>query len=205
MSQRALYFGNGGDESMFGSSPVVWGQPSPIAWGSPYPQQVFSGDPDYEILGAYEILGSPVTSPAAKSAASALIAAKQAGAKVVTQTSPRREYQQVLPCTSLAVGAGLARDISLNPQRPFRAEKFRASSTHTAPFFEITAYSIGQDNQFVGPGGIPCDLFSEVALYSQIEAYTANLGNLITLTVRNLDLVNARDFRAAFFGTSLGN
>jgi hypothetical protein len=190
---RNLYFGN--DQADFGSSPVVWGNPG---------LQVFAGDPDYEIMGAYEIMGSPTASPAAKAAAGALIQAKAMGGKAVGQYQPRREYSQTLPCTSLAIAAGATRDIQLNPQRPFRPEKFRASSTHTAPFFVITAYSIGQDNQFVGPGSIPCDLFSEVALYSQIEAYTANLGNLITLTVQNID-VNIRDFRAAFFGTSLGN
>lgn len=185
-----LYFGN--DEAAFGS-------PSPVVWGAPH--QSFAGDPDYEILGAYEILGDPSATPLAKNAAQALLQAK---GKVVTTTSPRREYSQVLPCTSLAITTGAVREIQLNPQRPFRPEKFRASSTHTAPFFVLTAYSIGQDNQFVGPGSIPCDLFSEVALYSQVEAYTANLGSLITLTVQNID-ANTRDFRAAFFGTSLGN
>jgi hypothetical protein len=182
---------------------LYFGAASPVVWGQSYPQ-VFAGDPDYEIMGAYEIMGSPTASPAAKAAANALIAAKQMGGKVVQQQQPRREYNQTLPCTSLAIGAGLTRDIQLNPQRPFRPEYFRASSTHTAPFFVITAYSIGQDNQFVGPGSIPCDLFSEVALHSQVEAYTANLGNLITLTVQNID-TNTRDFRAAFFGTALGN
>lgn len=204
-----LYFGSTNDEVDFGGSgPVVWGQPGPVVWGQPglavygSPRSAFGAD--YEILGAYEILGDASSSPAAKSAASALLAARQMGGSAVLQQTPRREYKQVLPCTSLAIGAGLTRDISLTPQRPFRAEKFRASSTHTAPFFVITAYSIGQDNQFVGPGSIPVDLFSEVALYSQIEAYTANLGNLITLSVQNID-TNTRDFRAAFFGTSLAN
>ena len=204
-----LYFGSTNDEVDFGGSgPVVWGQPGPVVWGQPglavygSPRSAFGAD--YEILGAYEILGDASASPAAKSAASALLQAKQLGGSAVLQQTPRREYKQVLPCTSLAIGAGLTRDISLTPQRPFRAEKFRASSTHTAPFFVITAYSIGQDNQFVGPGSIPVDLFSEVALYSQIEAYTANLGNLITLSVQNID-TNTRDFRAAFFGTSLAN
>jgi hypothetical protein len=187
VANRALYFGN--DQADFGA-------PSPVVWGS-----AFQGDPDYEILGAYEILGDTTASPAMKSAAASLLVAK---GKVVTTTSPRREYSQVLPCTSLAITTLATREIQLNPQRPFRPEKFRASSTHTAPFFVITAYSIGQDNQFVGPGSIPVDLFSEVALYSQIEAYTANLGSLITLTVQNID-GNTRDFRAAFFGTSLGN
>lgn len=187
MANRALYFGN--DQADFGA-------PSPVVWGSP-----FQGDPDYEILGAYEILGDVNATAPMKAAAQALLASK---GKVVTTTSPRREYSQVLPCTSLAITTLAQREIQLNPQRPFRPEKFRASSTHTAPFFVITAYSIGQDNQFVGPGSIPVDLFSEVALYSQIEAYTANLGSLITLTVQNID-TNTRDFRAAFFGTSLGN
>jgi hypothetical protein len=159
----------------------------------------FSGDPDYAIYGAYEIMGNPAASPAQKALASAVLAKS---AKVVTQQRPSREGAQTLPCTSLTILTTATRDISLQPQRPFRPEKFRASSTHTAPFFVITAYSIGQDNQFVGPGSIPCDLFSEVALYSQISAYTANLGNLITLTVQNID-TSTRDFRAAFFGTSL--
>jgi hypothetical protein len=187
VGSNRLYFGN--DQADFGGT-------SPVVWGSP-----FAGDPDYEIMGAYEILGDASSSPAAKSAAASILAAR---GKVVGTTSPRREYSQVLPCTSLTILTGATREIQLNPQRPFRPEKFRASSTHTAPFFVITAYSIGQDNQFVGPGSIPVDLFSEVALYSQIEAYTANLGSLITLTVQNID-ANTRDFRAAFFGTSLGN
>lgn len=187
MANRALYFGN--DQSDFGGS-------SPVVWGSP-----FAGDPDYEIMGAYEILGSPAATPAMQAVAQGILARN---GKVVGTTQPRREYSQVLPFTSLAVLTGATREIQVQPQRPFRPEKFRASSTHTAPFFVITAYSIGQDNQFVGPGSIPCDLFSEVALYSQIEAYTANLGSLITMTVQNID-ANTRDFRAAFFGTSLGN
>lgn len=198
------YFGN--DEADFGASPVVWGQ-GPVMWGQPqpaYPVQQwspFSGDPDYAIMGAYEIMGNPAATPASKALAASVLAR---GAKVVGQVQPRREGAQTLPCTSLTVLTTATRDISLQPQRPFRPEKFRASSTHTAPFFVITAYSIGQDNQFVGPGSIPCDLFSEVALYSQISAYTANLGNLITLTVQNIDAAT-RDFRAAFFGTSLMN
>jgi hypothetical protein len=153
-------------------------------------------------MGAYEILGSPAASADAKLSAAQTILARTG--KVVGTVQPRREYSQVLPCTSLAITTGATREIQLNPQRPFRPEKFRASSTHTAPFFVITAYAIGQDNQFVGPGSIPCDLFSEVSLYSEIEAYTANLGSLITMTVQNID-ASTRDFRAAFFGTSLGN
>lgn len=203
------YFGSPDMPDFSGVSPVVWGSPSPfgqatpIVWGQPQaqwqPQAAFGAD--YEIMGAYEIMGDATASPMAKAAAASVLARS---GKIVGQQQPRREYSQTLPCTSLDFDAAESREISLQPQRPFRPEKFRASSTHTAPFFTITAYSIGQDNQFVGPGSIPVDLFSEVALYSQIEAYTANLGNLISLTVQNINSQN-RDFRAAFFGTSLGN
>jgi hypothetical protein len=179
--------------------PPQW--PPQQAFGAPGWPPVNTFGADYEIMGAYEIMGDASASPMAKAAAMSVIANK---GKVVGQLAPRREYSQTLPCTSLDFDAGEIREISLQPQRPFRPEKFRASSTHTAPFFVITAYSIGQDNQFVGPGSIPVDLFSEVALYSQIEAYTANLGNLISLTVQNINGLE-RDFRAAFFGTSLGN
>jgi len=161
------------------------------------------GGGDYEILGAYEILGNPAAPMAAKqNALHQIQQARAAGASYVQTQRPRREYKQVLPATSLAIGAGAVRDISLNPQRPFRIKNFRASSTHTAPFFVVLAFSIGQDNQFVAPGSIPLDLFSEVALYSIVEGQTANLGNLVTLQVQNID-TQARDFRAAFYGTSL--
>lgn len=199
------YFGSPDMPDFSGTSPVVWGSPSPfgqaspIVWGGSQQNPAFGAD--YEIMGAYEIMGSAAASPMAKAAAASVIARS---GKIVGTQQPRREYSQTLPCTALDFDPDESREISLQPQRPFRPEKFRASSTHTAPFFVITAYSIGQDNQFVGPGSIPVDLFSEVALYSQIEAYTANLGNLISLTVQNINDEN-RDFRAAFFGTSLAN
>lgn len=153
--------------------------------------ELFSGD--YEIVGEHEIYGAN---------AQALAKARAAGGVLVADRPIRREYTQVLPATSEAIAAGASRVITLTPQRPFRPEFFRASSTHTAPFFVISGYTVGQDNQFVGPGDIPCDIFSEVALYSGIKGYTANLGTIITLTVRNIDAAQ-RDFRAAFLGTSL--
>ena len=160
---------------------------------------------DYEILGAVEILGDPGSTPAAKQAAmNRLIQARQAGGKVVNDLQPRREYQQLLPCTALAIAAGAQQTITLNPQRTFRARNFRASSTHSAPFFTIDAMTIGQDNQFVQAGSVPADLFSEVALYSIVEGQTANLGNQITLVVTNIDIA-VHDFRGAFFGTALVN
>jgi len=197
----------------------------------PGPELILGDDYDdfgqYEILGQdYEILGADDDDAAAMSElfegddfgarrrarrtgrsraslARGLRAARQTGGVLVTSKSPRREYTQALPVESLNIGIGVTATITLNPQRPFRAEEFRVSSTHTAPFFVINSYSIGQDNQFVGPGAIPCDLFSEVARGNIIRGYTANLGNLVTIVVQNISAAQ-RDFRGAFFGTSLG-
>lgn len=168
-------------------------------------QMVLGGGP-YDIIGAYEILGDPRQPPAARQAAAAMIdqvkAARAAGGVYVREKEPQVEYEQILPCTSLAIAAGATREITLQPQRPFRIKNFRCSSTHTAPFFEVTAFTIGQDNQFIAPGSVPLDVFSEVALYSVVRGQTANPGSLVTLTVVNID-VDERDFRAAFFGNAL--
>lgn len=119
---------------------------------------------------------------------------------------PRNEYHQILPCTALTFSIGETRTIKLTPQRTFRPEIFGVSSAHTGPFFTLSFYSIGQDNQFVGEGVVPCDLFTEVAVHtSRIVGYTANLGNTITLTVTNISGVAGKNFYGAFLGTSLGN
>lgn len=163
---------------------------------------------DYEILGALQIIGSPVASPAAKQQALGKLAraalANKAGAVQVRQATPQRGYEQILPVESLTITAGATRDITLTPQRTFKPTRFRASSTYTAPFFRITAYTIGAEPQLIAPGGVPCDLFSEVAFYSTTDGETANIGNIITLSVQNIDpLLQTRDFRAAFFGIAL--
>ena len=196
-----LYFG--GDDLVIGEDPMA---------------ELFSGDYDImgeddfadeygeEFSGDYDIMGATSGGRRARMRARAkrLALARAAGGKLVSSKEPSREYRQVLPATRENIASLAIETISLNPQRPFRPEAFRASSTHTSPYFVITAYSIGQDNQFVGPGSIPVDLFSEVAFDSKVIGYTANLGSLITLVVQNIDS-QARDFRAAFFGTALGN
>jgi hypothetical protein len=194
MSQ--IYYGHpdlaGGD--------LVFGQPDAMS-------ELFSGDPNYEIMGAIEILGNPAASPAAKMQAARKLQmaalAGQAGDTRVRQQHPQRGYEQILPVESLAIAANTARTITLTPQRTFRPEKLRVSSTHSAPFFALSQFNIGAEPQLIASGSVPCDLFSEVAIYSQTKAETANLGNQITLVVTNLDLVNARDFRGAIFGTAL--
>ena len=196
-----------------GADLAMWsgfGQPDPNAAVA----ALFSGygrpgfGQDYEIMGALQIIGSPMASPQAKQQALGTLAkaalANRAGAVQVRQGNPQRAYEQILPVESLAIASAVTRDITLTPQRTFKPTRFRASSTYTAPYFRITAYTIGAEPQFIAPGGVPCDLFSEVAFYSTTDGETANIGNIITMSVQNIDpLLVTRDFRAAFFGIAL--
>jgi hypothetical protein len=178
---------------MFVGSDMVLGADDPMS-------ELFSGT-DYSIMGTdYEIMGQ--AQGADNASARQLALARAAGGVVVQGKAVRREYTQILPFSFENIAAGATQVITIQPQRPFRPEYFRCSSTFTAPFFVINQYTVGQDNQFVASGDVPCDVFSEVSLYNAIKGYTANLGTLIIMGVRNIDS-QTRSFRAAFFGTSL--
>lgn len=160
------------------------------------------GDDNFEsVLGALEIMGAARQgNPNAKLQAAAL--ARAAGGAQIRTTSPKWLYNQILPCTSLSVAAAAAVDVELKPQRPFRPDFFRASSYHSAPYFTVSQYAIGQENQFVAAGSIPLDLFSEVSVNTGTQGQTANLGNTITLTFTNISDAT-RSLRSAFFGKTL--
>lgn len=160
------------------------------------------GDDDYEeVLGALEIMGAAKGKGSNALRAAAL--AKAAGGATVRTTKPKWLYNQILPCTSSAtVAAAASTDLELKPQRPFRPDFYRASSYHTAPFFTISQYSIGQENQFVASGNIPVDLFSEVSVNTGTQGQTANLGNTIVLTFNNISDAS-KYVRSAFFGKTL--
>lgn len=196
-----------------GNDGVVIGEDYQIRGDEQGMQQLFNGvsgmsNGGYEtVLGALEILGNPGASYNAKQSAmnSLRVAAlaREAGGAVVTEREPKWLYNQILPCTSPStVAAGAQADLELKPQRTFRPDFFRCSSFHTTPFFVLTAYAIGQENQFVASGSVPVDLFSEVSLNTGMRGQTANLGNLITLTVQNI-YTDAKTFRGAFFGKTL--
>jgi len=196
-----------------GEDSVVIGDDYQIRGDESGMQQLFAGVADmdgsgYEsVLGAIEILGSPAASNNAKAAAlrslKTAALAREAGGAVVTERAPKWLYNQILPCkSSSSVLAGASTDIELKPQRTFRPDFFRTSSFHTAPFFTLSAYAIGQENQFVASGDVPVDLFSEVSLNTGMRGQTANLGNLITLTVNNIS-ADTKTFRGAFFGKTL--
>lgn len=151
-----------------------------------------NGDVEELFQGDYEIVGARQRR-----------APNQPGVR--NEPKPRNEYHQILPFSSLAFAAAETRTLEIRPQRPFRPEFVGLSSTHTGAFFVISTYTIGQDNMFVAQGDLIGDLLTEASFnLNRIVGYTANLGTVVILVVRNIGS-SAHDFYGAFTGTSLGN
>lgn len=167
----------GSPMNQFGAYEIVGQQNSDV-------ESLFSGD--YEIVGAAQ-------------------KRQRMNPGVRQEPTPRREYHQILPFSSLAFAAGESRTLSITPQRTFRPEFLGVSSAHTGPNFTISTYTIGQDNMYVAQGDLIADLLSEVSVnMNRIVGYTANLGTIIVLVVKNISAGTA-NFYGAFTGTSLGN
>jgi hypothetical protein len=128
-----------------------------------------SGD-DYEIVGSdqdTEIVGAD-TKLAPKAPGSGLI------------------YQQWLPLTGVAgivITAGSSYDLELKPQRKFRPGDLTLSDA--ALGLVITQCAIGQENQFVASGAIPCDCFSKDSTSKKLASQTAGPGVSIMVSFNN--------------------
>ena len=65
----------------------------------------------------------------------------------------------------------------------------------------VTDLKVGNSSQFVQTTEVPAVLFSEVAINTGVEFDTAEVGNQISVSVRNKDAVNDVTFTAAAVGT----
>jgi hypothetical protein len=125
-----------------------------------------AGDSD-EIVGTDEIVGADVRPRAAP-----------AGQKLV--------YDQWLPLTGSAgitIGAGDSYDLELKPQRLFRPGEL--TLTAVAQVLDLTACSIGQENQFVANGAVPGEFFANDSTCKKLASQTAGPGVSIMLTWHN--------------------
>jgi hypothetical protein len=132
-------------------------------------EQVSGDSDDYDIVGSddTEIVGAD-TKLAPKAPGSGLI------------------YQQWLPLTGTAgivITAGASYDLELKPQRKFRPGDLTLSDA--ALGLVITQCAIGQENQFVASGAIPCDCFSKDSTSKKLASQTAGPGVSIMVSFTN--------------------
>lgn len=151
-----------------------------------------SGDGSSEIIGAAKRGKS-----AKKRAVLKMLARRKAGAVVKRELDKRRRYPLGFAVTS--IGGGAAAIVPANPQNLFRAERLIIPSD-IAFDLGVRDIKVGVQSQFAQNQEVPAAMFSEVAIDTGMGFDTAEIGNQVSIDVRNKTAV-AVDFTAALLGT----
>lgn len=112
----------------------------------------------------------------------------------------RREYPLGFEST-VDVASGGSSVVTANPQISFRGERLVVPSDISL-FFVLDDILVGKNSQLVSSGPVPASAFSEVAVGVRLNLDTANIGNLISLRVRNIG-PDPLTFRATLIGTGV--
>jgi len=147
--------------------------------------------------GTSEIIGADAPVSARKKAALAKLAMRSAGAVIKRGLDRRRRYPLgVVPTT---ISSGNTATIPTTPQNLFRPERLVIPSD-IAFDIGVTDVKVGNQSQFVETSEVPGSLFSEVAINTGVTFDTAEIGNQISVALRNKSLADV-EFTAGFVGT----
>ena len=125
---------------------------------------------------------------------------REAGAIGIEQNVPLQARFQALPIPATLIPANSAVEIPVNVTFPFQVIRpFFPSSI--APNYVVDNLEVALQKQFLGAGGIGADAFSEVSLL-ELKGDTANIGQPILITVRNITLGDLTLRGAAIFGNT---
>jgi hypothetical protein len=155
---------------------------------------LISGDGTSEIIGA---ASGKRAQDAKKAAALKQLAMRSAGAVIKRGLDRRRRYPLgVVPTT---ITSGDTETIPTTPQNLFRPERLVIPSD-IAFDVGVTDVKVGNQSQFVETSEVPGSLFSEVAINTGVTFDTAEIGNQISVQIRNKSLSDV-EFVAGFVGT----
>lgn len=166
------------------------------------------GDDDDDLLisglGDSEIIGAAQTVAAAKKAAAArkmaavrAVAKKGMGAVVQRGLDRRRRYP--LGFVPTTVAAATTSQIPSAPQNLYRPERLVIPSD-IAFDTGVSDIKVGNISQLVQAVEVPGALFSEVAINTGVTFDTAEVGNQVSVNVRNKS-ASAFEFSAGLVGT----
>jgi len=155
-----------------------------------------SGTGTTEIIGALRNAHRKGGKGAAKRLMNSLVS-RNAGAVVDRGLHRRRRYPLGFLVTSVPGGA--IASIPSAPQNLFRAERVVIPSD-IAFDFGVQDIKVGNQSQLVQSVEVPAAVFSEVAIDTNIGFDTAEVGNQLSLSVRN-KTADAIVFSAAAIGT----
>jgi hypothetical protein len=154
---------------------------------------LISGIGDTDIVGA----ASRQNISAQKKAALKQLAMRSAGAVVKRGLDRRRRYPLGVVPTTITAGDQVT--IPTTPQNLFRPERLVIPSD-IAFDVGVTDVKVGNQSQFVETSEVPGSLFSEVAINTGVTFDTAEIGNQISIALRNKSLADV-EFTAGFVGT----
>jgi hypothetical protein len=188
-----MYGGSIGAELMFGAddSDIL----EALSVSGDY--DIVGGDGSTEIIGAELIGAAKRGNPQAK-AALAKIAMRNAGAVVKRDLANRRRYP--LGFVPTEVDAGDAATIPAAPQNLFRPERLVIPSDICFDF-GVQDIKVGNQSQFAQSVEVPAAVFSEVSIDTNVTFDTAEVGNQISILVRNKGTEDDLEFTAAAIGT----
>jgi len=156
-----------------------------------------SGDGSSEIIGA-ELIGAAKRGNPRAQAALRQIAMRNAGAVIKNDLKNRRRYP--LGFVPTEVDSGDAATIPAAPQNLFRPERLVIPSD-IAFDFGIQDIKVGNQSQFAQSVEVPGAVFSEVSIDTNVTFDTAEVGNQISILVRNKGTEDDLEFTAAAIGT----
>jgi len=157
-------------------------------------EALISGAGTSEIIG--DAGGSAADAPS-RQAQIQNILKKGAGAVIQNQLNRRRRFPIGFAVTS--VGAGVNANIPAAPQNLFRGER-PVIPSDIAFDFGVTDVKVGNQSQFAQQSEVPAVVFSEVSIDTQMTFDTAEVGNQLSMAVRN-KTAGAVEFTGAVMGT----
>lgn len=157
---------------------------------------LISGDGSSEIIGAASGAARKVAA-AKKAAALKQLAMRNAGAVVNRGLDRRRRYP--LGFVPTAVAAATSVQVPSAPQNLYRPERLVIPSD-IAFDAGVADIKVGNQSQLVQSVEVPAALFSEVAINTGVTFDTAEVGNQVSVTIRNKSAA-AFEFTAGLVGT----
>lgn len=124
-----------------------------------------------------------------------------AAVSVVQRAATRRREYPIGFESDAPVAVGASQVVRSDPQVSFRGERLVVPSDISL-FFVLDDIIVGKNSQLVSSGPIPASTFSEVGVGVRLNLDTANIGNLISLRVRNIG-PDPVQFRATLIGTAV--
>lgn len=153
------------------------------------------GDGSSEIIGA--AASASRVNAAKKAAAMKQLAMRNAGAVVNRGLDRRRRYP--LGFVPTAVAAATTVQIPSAPQNLYRPERLVIPSD-IAFDAGVADIKVGNQSQLVQSVEVPAALFSEVAINTGVTFDTAEVGNQVSVNIRNKS-ASAFEFTAGLVGT----